>query len=296
MKKLQYTLLFILTLVLAISCKDNAVKMGEVSYYPKFLWSAEKMDTLVKIYDFDFNADAKAEPSCFAEFTFVDNNGDVISQDELAVYVDGEKTQNNSFRVNYNEESKELKFAFTPQAKSGKHQGFLKLTSHNLHIIDNQELSPSDTAQVFQWTIHYNKKMNPWAKALMWLAIAIITALLLWFIFLRPALYPHFGKMTKTILVKQNGRIVKQMEIKFTGARKVIFANATIKQPLLERIFIGKTKTLIDPLFEDALRFVPRKKGAMAFGNNYTVQSNPIPRSGATTIKNARQNIEITLN
>ncbi len=296
MKKLQYTILLIVTLVLVVSCKNNVVKLGEVSYYPRFLWSAEKMDTLVRTYDFDFNADAKAEPSCFAEFTFVDNKGKSISQDELVVYVNGVKTENNTFRVNYNEESKELKFAFTPQAKGGKHQGYLKLTNHNLHIIDNQELNPNDTAQVFQWTIHYNKMMNPWVKALMWLAIAVIAALLVWFIFLRPALYPHFGKMTKTILVKQNGKIVKQMKFKFTGARKVIFANGVIKQPLSERIFIGKTITLIDPLYEDSLRFVPQKKGAMAFGNNYTVQSNPIPRSGVTTIKNAIRNIEITLN
>ncbi len=295
MKKFQYTISLMVMLVLAVSCKNNVVKMGEVSYYPKFLWSEEKMDTLAKIYDFNFNADAKAEPSCFAEFTFVDNNGEEIPQQEMIVYVEGEKTENNSFRVNSTDGSKELKFTFTPQAKSGKHQGFLKLTDHNLHIINNQELKPSDTVQVLQWTVHYNKRMNPWAKVLMWFAFVIVAVLFTWFAFLRPALYPHFCTMVKRVHIEQNGRIVKAETLKFTGVREVIFTNAPVKQSLLGRIFIGKTKALIEPWFADPLRFVPRKKGAMAFGSNYTVLPNPIPRNGVAIIKNATQKVEITL-
>ncbi len=269
---------------------------GKTSFYPPFLGIDGKRVPIETNLNFEFSDDAKAEPSCFAEFTFVDKDGKIIPQNEVTVYVDGEKTSNNTFHVNSREGNKKIKFEFGPDFKRGKHQGYLKLTKHNLDRINNYPLTQGETSDDVVWTIRYHEKMNPLAEILMWLGIAIAAFLFIWFAFIRPAIYPHFGKMTKNVLIKQNGKITKQYKVVFTRKRTVYFANNKVKQSWLKTLFVGKIVTLIDPIFVDQLKFMPRRKDAMALGLNYMVTPNPIPRSGVANIKNAKQNFEITLN
>ena len=75
----------------------------------------------------------------------------------------------------------------------------------------------------------------------------------------------------------------------------MVFTDKPIKQSLLSQIYQGKIKTLINPLFTDALTFVPQRKNAVAFGSGYTVKSNPIPKGGRSTIVYAPKKLEISL-
>ncbi|MFA6883715.1 MAG: hypothetical protein WCQ55_01195 [Paludibacteraceae bacterium] len=290
-----YVLVAFLVTILFVSCKDESIDMGMVSYHSSFLWSEAETVPLVKTYEFDFSEDAKHEPECYAEFIFVDNEEKPIDQDEMIVWVDGQKTKDNTFRVNSKESSKEVKFVFTERAEGGKYQGYLKLINHKLHRIDNTQLQQEESVPVFQWTIRYDKRMNPLAKVLVWIVSIVSTMLFLWFVFFRQIFYPQFKKITKTVLIRQNGQIVGQTKLAFKGARMVVFTNKTIKQSFWNRLFMGKIKFLEKPFFTENLTFVPRRKNAQAYGEGYVIEPNPIPQSGMATIKNVQQKLEINL-
>lgn len=277
------------------SSKDNTEPFGTVEYYPSFLWVKSNIKPVTQTIEFDFSRDAQNDSLSFAEFQFVDNDGKVIGTDILQVSVDGQQLSNNSFKVGSNVTSKKITFSFTPEAQGGKHQGYLRLISHHLDRIDSQLLRPGQQVNAFQWTLKYDKCMNPLAKGLMWIIIFIASCLLLWFIILRPIFYPHFAKFTKSILIEKDGKKIRQLNYAFKGARKVIFYNQKVKQSLLKRIFVGETRTLVDPNFTSKLTFSPHKRDAIASGVGYSVRPNPIPRSGIATITNTQQKLIITL-
>lgn len=288
-------LIFILVLVILTSCDKNSVSFGTVEYYPSFLWVNSNITPVKKTFEFDFSLDAQHDSRSYAEFQFVDNNGNPISTNVMQVY-DGEvQLKDNKLRIQSNIKSKVLAFTFSPNASNGKHQGYLRLVSHNLDRIESQTLRPGDKIDVFQWTLHYDKAMNPLAKILLCIFLAIAACLLFWFLILRPSLYPHFGKFKKSILIKQNDIIVGQLNYAFTGARKVVFYDRKVKQSIWSRIFIGEIKTYVNPLFKTKLTFSPKRRSAAAFGTGYTVNPNPIPRSGVATINNQFEKISITL-
>ena len=295
MKYLQIIVLPAIVLFLS-ACSDDSISFGTVEYYPKFLWVDANITPVTKTIDFDFSSDAKADSEVFAEFQFVDNNGDPIESDIMQVEVDGKILKDNIFRVNNSVQCKDLKFSFTPnKAKKGKHQGFLKLINHKLDRLDSQVLTPGQKIYAFQWTLYFDEVMNPLGRLVMWIIAIITLCHLIWFIFIRPMRYPHFKRFTKSVLIEQNGKIVAQMNFVFKGARKVVFSDCRIKESRLKRFYVGKTRTLINSCFKTPLTFVPRKKNAMVYGSGYVIKPNPIPKNGVAEIINTQQKLKIII-
>lgn len=276
--------------------KSN-MSFGEVTYYPDFLWTDDSIKPVTKTFKFDFSQDAKNDKECFAEFAFVDNEGKAIGTDVMQVFVDGRQLKDNIFRVTSEEVSKELEFRFSPDAEGGKHQGHLKLLHHNLDRMDDTPLSPGQQVEeVFQWTLIYTKMMNPLAKVFMWAGIIIAVALVIWFCMLRPSLFPHFGKFKKAILIRKDNRIVGQFSYSFKGAYKVVFYNEKVKQSFWKRLFVGETRTFVNPHITSELTFAPHGKGkAFVHGKGYSATPNQIPRNGLATIENKELNLTIIL-
>lgn len=282
-------------LICLTSCKkDECVSFGTVEYYPSFLWVDSNITPVTKTFDFDFSQDAKDDNS-FAEFQFVDNEGKPISTNVMQVTIEGKEIANNKFRINSDVSSTEFTFKFSPNAEKGKYQGYLKLVSHTLDRLDSQPLTSGQQVDAFQWTLNFDESMNPLAKLLMWIGIAILALLALWFFILRPILYPHFAKFTKSVLIEKDGKKIGQLNFAFKGARKVVFHNQKKKQSFWNRFFFGEIRTLVNSNFVSELTFVPRRNSANAHGIGYTIQPNPIPRSGIAKIFNPHEKITITL-
>lgn len=295
MRKVQIISLLCVVCCL-LSCNNSDVSLGTVKHYPKFLWVDAKTTPVTKTFDFEFSEDARMDKQTFVELSFVDNQGTPISEDIMQVSENGVRCAHNIIRAESSCKSKTITFTFTPQAKNGKHQGYLRLKKfHHLDRLDSQPLSPGQVVDAFQWTLTYEKTMNPLAKILMWIFIIVISCLFIWFVFLRPMFYPHFGKFTKSILIEQDGRIIGQSTVVFKGARKVVFADKRVKQSLWNRIFVGEIKTFVNPAFKDALTFTPRKKDASVYGKGYIIRPNPIQRSGVAQISNNILKTKITL-
>lgn len=269
-------------------------KMGKVSHYDDFLFVRGKILPINHAIEFSFNDDAKADKTTFAEFAFVDNDGHAISPKDMIVSVDGEKLNNNRFRITPSHEKVNIEISFPSGAKKGKHQGYLRLIKHNLHRLNSNECV-GQTSDAFQWTVYNSKTMNPLAKALMWLVILVASALLLWFIVIKPIKYPRFSKFRKMVLVKKNGVVVAQFTCNFKGAKRVIFATGKQHQSMLNRLFTGRIDTIVNPNFEDPITFLPRKKKAMAKGKGYLFNPNPIPQSGVAEISAPAKKLIINL-
>lgn len=288
-------LLIIVGLLLFSSCGSNTVDLGDVTYYPSFLWSKAKTKPLEKTLTFDFSRDAQLEKGVYAVFEFVDNTGKRIEADKMEVWIDGQKLTDNTFRVGSQDTSKEIRISFSPEVESGKYQGFLHLKEHRLHRLGNTVLTEGQQADAFQWTIYYDKSMNPLAKVLLWTFIVLLVCLLVWFLIVRPVVYPHFGTFRKSVTLSERGKIVYTKNVVFKGTRRVVFSDKVIKQSFWNRLFTGEVRTVVHPLFKQPLTFIPKKKKAMAYGPGYSIMSNPIPKAGVTEITHIAQNLKLIL-
>ncbi|MCM1254686.1 MAG: hypothetical protein NC221_01010 [Duncaniella sp.] len=288
-------IIYLLIVLTLMSCDDQSVSFGKVDSYSGFLWKEANISPVKKTIEFDFSIDAQNDKSSFAEFQFVDNDGTPISTNIMQVYDGGLLLSDNKFRVSSDVKSKELTITFQPGASEGKYQGYLKLVDHNLDRFESTQLSPDEELEVLQWTLQYDKIMNPLAKSLLIIALDIFAGLLIWFLILRPTLYPRFGKITKSIIIKQNDTIVGQLNYSFKGARKVVFYNKKIDQSIWNRIFLGEIKTYVNPIFKSMLSFTPRKKNATVFGPGYTSSPNPFPKNGIASINNYSEKLSLIL-
>jgi hypothetical protein len=268
MKYFSFTVLIVAFGLLFSSCGDNkGVSLGEVKYYPSFLFSDSKIEPVTKTFDLEFSQDAKLDRNCYAVFQFVDNDGNPVSTQEMQITVDGQVLKDNKFRVTSSDTEKQLTFTFTPQAKKGKHQGYLKLVSHNLDRLDSQQLSAGDQVDAMQWTLYYNKSMNPLAKVLMWIGIALLGLLALWFLLLRWIVYKYIkvGSLRITEPYYSLRRI--------KGARQVVFTNKATKQGFLNRLFTGRIIYDINPVWTTPVIFESSSNGEvrMRSSKNFTI-------------------------
>jgi len=275
-------------------------KLGDVSYYDAFLFCGADTTSITKTIHFEFNADARVKgEQAYAEFTLVDMEGKPVPTDELRIKRGDTVLPDNSFRVTPLQPDVTLTFTYLPKAASGKHQGTLHLVSScGLDRICNEEINQQGQTDLLKWSIRFDKKQNPLLIALYWIVGILVGALLAWFLLLRPQLYPHFGKFRKSVLIEKEGRIVGQSTYEFKNYRKVVFATARVKQSLWKDLFVGKIKTVVNPLFVQPLTITARRKGktATAYGMGYIIRSNPMPRSGVTTVENMQQRIKMTFN
>ncbi len=295
MKNYIYIIASFFLICLSSCKKDESVTFGTVEYYPSFLWVDSKTTPVTKTFDFDFSPDAKKYDS-YAEFQFVDNEGKAINTDIMQVKVDGKKIPNNRFRIGSDVASKKLTFGFSPNAHDGKHQGYFKLISHQLDRIDSQPLRIGQKADAFQWTLYYDKRMNPLAKVVIWIGIAIFSMLIIWFIIFRPIFFPRFGSIQKTFNIPGMAPLI----LRFKGARMVVVAASySKKQSAWNRFWTGKILYKTHPAFVAPIIFKPSEGSrvlAKVQVGTYQVTPNPMPGIGSAIIIDIKKNLKINVN
>ncbi len=296
---------FLLTETINIKCLNKKEKVmflsdsritGKVEHYDSFAWVESKTTPYYTEINLDFSQDALNDPTAFVDLAVVDNNGDILSPSKVLFSLDGVPCADNIIKIKPNDKSITLSISFPDGSKTGIHQGYLKPLNYNMDRIGNMELNNSTSDYPVIWRVRYTHLMNPLAKLVMWFCIFIISAALFWFLILKPLKYPRFPKFRKMVLVKKDRAVVAQFTVNFKGARCVVFANKKQRQSTLNKLFTGKIDTIVNPVFEDPITFIPkRKKKAMAKGNGYLFNPNPIPQSGAAEISSPSKKIIITL-
>lgn len=279
MKKLSI-LLFIC--IILVSCKDESVDFGTVEYYPAFLWEDANISPVTKTMDCDFSLDAQNDAESFAEFQFVDNYDKPIPTSEMQVKVDGVVAEHNIFRVYSKTDSVKLEFTFSPEAKTGKHQGYLRLINHKLDRFESQQLSNGQKVDAFQWTLHYDRGMNPlkiWALSL--LAALIVVSLFLKYVFFRMR-YPRFRAINKMMIIPNQAPIA----LKFKGKRMIVIGNQHHKQSLWNRFWTGEIQYIQNPYITTKIVLKPVRRGKQIMfisnATNYICTPNPISMQPST--------------
>ena len=252
-------------------CKDKGVSFGTVEYYPSFLWIGENTSPIVKTLNCDFSIDAQNDKNSFAEFQFVDNSGKPIATSIMQVKVNGKEAKQNTFRVFSNSKVVHLVFTFSPNAESGKYQGFLKLTNHNLDRIDSQQLTAGQKVDLFQWTLNYKKRTNPLKLVFLIIGMTTILCLALWFLLLKSIFFPKI-KVSRFFI---NGINVGYTETKkINRCRKVVFTSKKRKQGFLNKLFLGKIKYVENSVWTSDWELYPgkrRKTVKLMLHGNYSV-------------------------
>lgn len=251
-------------------------KLGEVVYYPKFWWSQEKSEELSTVLQLQPSDDAAANNSC-VEFEFVDKDGKIIPTSELRIKVDDVLLDRNRFTANCNKDTYSINFEYTPGSEGGKHQGYLRLVSHNIDRCGNHDLSScNDCIDVLCWQINYDKKMNPLAELILWCSILIFAAFAAWILFFKPLFYPRFRAIKKTLVIPNQAPIV----IRFKGARLVVIDSTRHKQSWWNRFWTGKIIYKQNHSITSPITLKPTANGKkvlfVANTAHYTCNPNPI--------------------
>ena len=296
---------FLLTNVVSIKCtnkkeralflSDSRIK-GKVKHYDSFGWVKANTMPFSTTIELDFNQDAQGDDSSYVEFTVVDNNGKKLSPSVVAFALNGVPCLDNKIKVTPKDNSMKLSITFPDGTRQGVYQGYLQPTNYHLDRIGNIELGSASMNFPLAWRVRYIHSMNPLKMGLMWLGILVAATLLLWFVVLKPIFYPCFTKFRKMVLVKENNVVVAQFTVNFKGAKRVVFANKKQQQSIVSKLFTGRIDTIINPIFEDPIIFVPKKKNkALVKGAKYLVMPNPIPQSGVAEIRSLTKKLHINL-
>lgn len=298
---------FLLTKSIIVRCENKHVdainptfnkgkkieKLGEVVYYPKFWWSQEKSEELSTVLQLQPSDDAAAN-NCYVEFEFVDKDGKIIPTSELRIKVDDVLLDRNRFTANCNKDTYTIKFEYTPEAKGGKHQGYLRLVSHNLDRCGNEDVSCGKCVNALCWQINHDKCMNPLVKCLMWCSIVLLAAILVWMLVIKHILYPRFRKIKKTLVIPNQTPIVMQ----FKGARMLIVDNVKHKQSWWNRVWTGKVIYKQHTSITSPITLKPTAGGKkilfIANTLHYTCNVNPIGIQPVTIVdKTNNQNLQL---
>lgn len=277
-----------------ITSPTSNQNMGKVTHYPKFFFVSGKVTPVTHKMEFCFNADASASRT-YADFSFVDNKGCMVSPDKMIVKVNGETLEKNVFRVTPENPVVDFTIEFTPEADKGKYQGFLRLENHNVHRLNNDTYT-GQVLDACKWTVYNRPVMNPLASALMWLAILILSAIIFWMVALKPIFYPRFGSILKTF----NAPGMAPLILRFKGARMVVVsATPQKKQSAWNRIWTGKIIYKVHPAFVTPITFVPgrgKKVLVRTQSGAYQISPNPMPGIGSAVITDVRQGLKINVN
>lgn len=293
---------FLLTETIKVSCineKERSLKMsrykitGKVKYYDSFAFVKSHTSPFRTEIDLEWSPDAKADSNTFAELFVADSRHKKLS--ETIVSFKGEENTMNRFAMRPSQDKLQLSVTFPEGTETGTHQGYLILQDYRLDRVGNIELDGTDIP-VITWRIRYVHVMNPLVKSLMWFGILLSAILVFWFLVIKPAKYPRFPQFRKMALVKRNGLVVANFTTNFKGARMVVFSDKKVRQSFLNRIFTGKIMTVINPIFEEPITFIPRKrKQANVKCKGYICRPNPIAQSGVAQITEPIKKITIDI-
>lgn len=264
--------------------------LGEAKWYDSFLCSdAKAQDTLTVDLNAVFNQPAHESGSSVSlKVCSRDREGNVkpLSKD-ITLLWNGQPVHDAILRLEPGASSV-LGIVFATDAEEGKH--YLELSTVPGSAINLERINydlPSEYAVSLRAT--YDVDANPLKVFLIWFGIIILALLALWFLILKPLMYP--GIKLKTLQI-ESSPVYKNTSIK--GCRKVVFSNRRQSQGILSRIFTGEIKYVKDDLWDSEWYITPGTKkdrvragGISGYsmnppGNNLTKHETVTMKSNAT--------------
>ena len=239
---------------------DNSVLWGKTSSYDPFLWKKQVPDTLKQTLCFDFNDDAQnymSSPLTLGVFK-KDNDGHLrqVQADEMQLFVNGKALEGNVITVNSSDKEIEVGVVFDQKAENKMHYWYIKpIDNAGLDRINGQDNFGTDDA-IMEVKLRKRHVMNPLAEGLMWFGITILAALVLWFLLLKHVFFPTF-RVTRLQLTGPEPYL---SQLKIKNYRMCVLEGTPQKQNWFDKVFAGKIRYEINPLWTAPVIFEPRDK------------------------------------
>ncbi len=249
--------------------------LGEAEWYDSFLWSdAKTQDTLTVDLNAVFNQPAyESRSSVKLKVNSRDKDGNVkpLSKD-ITLLLNGQTVNDATLQMEPGVQSL-LGIVFATDAEEGKH--YMELSTVPGSVINLERINediPSDYAVTLRAS--YDVDTNPLKVFLIWLGIILFALLAVWFLILKPIMFP--GINLKTLQI-ESSPVYKNTTIK--GCRKVVFTNKRQSQGIMSRIFTGEIKYVKDDLWDSEWYITPgTKKDRVRAGGISGYSMNP-PRN-----------------
>lgn len=144
-----------------------------------------------------------------------------------------------------------LEIRFDEKAKTGKRYfNLVPIEKSSIDLINGQ---PTDTYGGTSLRTEYGIGWNPLKIFLFWLGIALLAVLVLWFLFIKPFVFPTIR--VSRIDFTGPGTYCKTKRIR--GARKVVFTNSKKSQNIFSRIFTGEIRYVKADHFNPDIVLIP---------------------------------------
>lgn len=271
--------------------KNAATQWGKDNYYNDFLWKKHVPDTLYREMAFDFNDDARNfmyEPLQLGLFKKTDSGKMLpVMENEMEVFVDGTKCENNVISVEPGTEIIKVGLVFNPAAENKVHHWFIKpVNDGGLERINDMDAGTFNNPEssLMEVEAEKNKIMNPLAEGSMLTGIFLLAALLVWLFVLKLIFFPTF-RVGKIIL---SDPVPYMSQKRLRGTRKLILTNNKPTQSGINRFFTGKIIYDVNPMWTSDIVIEPRDRNSvrvrpskeymtdthtMKVHNEYTIQN-----------------------
>ena len=262
--------------------------VGKATWYNSFLfWGASIPDTLSIDLNTVFNAEAKKDGST-VDLKIWDADG----KEDFQLFLNNRLVEKDHFTLDSKVNTHNiLSIVFNPDAKEGTRYLSLKtISKHNLDKINDQPVEQYNLSLRYKYDVNW----NPLKTLLLWLVIMLFAALVLWFLLMRPLIYPSIG--VKTIQI--NDPYFSKVNVK--GKRRVVFTNKTMKQGLFNRIFTGEILFKKNEIWTSPLVFeagAKKKTLRVIRTNDYTFTpfTSTLKAQNDYIVENTNDNIKIQI-
>ena len=210
-----------------------------------------------------------------------------VMENEMEVFVNGDKCENNIINVPSNIEKLNVGIVFNPSAENKVHHWFFKpINDGGLERINDMDADTFNNpdSSLMEVEAEKQKIMNPLAEGTMLTGIILLAALLTWLLALKHIIFPTFrvGKITLTDPVPY------MCQKKLRGCRQLILTNKKPKQSGFNKFFTGEIRHDVNPMWTSDIVIEPRDRNSvrvraskeyltdartMKVHNEYTIQN-----------------------
>lgn len=232
---------------LTIAKGVGELKAKDVEWYDTFLWSAAAPDdtvvwNLMPVFKNEFQN---------SRLTIKFQAGEGQSNNDFQAWFNKQPISDGSTIKIVPDQPAVLEVLFTHNATTGKRYfSLIPISITGLDFINEQ---PSDNYKGTSLRTNYSIYWNPLKMLLLWLAIVLISCLLLWFVVFKRIFFPAI-KISRVVFIGPDSYFVSK---RIKGARKVVLSSKRKTQNIFSRIFTGEIRYIKADHFSPELSIVP---------------------------------------
>lgn len=285
--KLNTSITLALLSAILMGCSQVSLDTNrfQIQSFDDFLWKKHIPDTIKTVINTEFaECDGIAEP---LKLQICDDFDKPIPTSIAQIYVNGDISQDNTISIDKNQDST---YVWIVLGNSVTHKD--TEFRWNLSVVNNpgllriNEAPPSVGLSIPDVTISGSNDhiSNPLAVIVIWIGIALLSLLLLWFILLRPIIFRKFRfDELKIVYMEEGARVGAPQDITLSHARKLILGQNPQKQGGFNRFWTGRIIYLEHDFWEHEVEISPCGDDGLSF--NETSKEDTIYRTRSSMIE-----------